>query len=111
MPALQADNIRTVSYLTTIIDSIPTAVVVVDQRGTIVLVNTQTELLFGYVRDELVGAQVDILVPDRFRVGHPELRAGFINNPKTRPMGAGRDLYGLRRDGSQFPVEIGLNPI
>jgi len=84
---------------------------VVDQEGTIVLVNTQTELLFGYTRDELLGAQIDILVPNRFRHSHPGLRTGFIHNPKARPMGAGRDLYALRKDGSQFPVEIGLNPI
>jgi len=111
MPAQQAHRIRTVSYLTTIIDSVPTAVVVVDQQGTIVLVNTQTELLFGYTRDELLGAQIDMLVPNRFRNGHPGLRTGFVHNPKARPMGAGRDLYALRKDGSQFPVEIGLNPI
>jgi PAS domain S-box-containing protein len=107
----ETSNIRTVSYLTTIIDSVPTAVIVVDELGMIVLANTQTELLFGYSRNELLGSQIDFLVPDRFRDKHPVLRAGFINNPKARPMGAGRDLFGLRKDGSQFPVEIGLNPI
>jgi PAS domain S-box-containing protein len=84
---------------------------VVDKAGKIVLINTQTERLFGYTRDELLGAQIDILVPDRFRGRHPSHRAGFVHNPKARPMGAGRDLYALRKDGSQFPVEIGLNPI
>jgi PAS domain S-box-containing protein len=100
-----------VSYLTTIIDSVPTAVVVVDKAGKIVLVNTETERLFGYSRAELLGARIDILVPERFRGNHPALRAGFVHNPNARPMGAGRDLYALRKDGSQFPVEIGLNPI
>lgn len=111
MTSQQVDHIRTVSYLTTIIDSMPNAVVVVDELGKIVFVNTQTEFLFGYSRDELIGSQIDILVPDRFRDKHPALRVGFISNPKARPMGAGRDLFGLRKDGSQFPVEIGLNPI
>jgi PAS domain S-box-containing protein len=111
MPAQGAQHIGTVSYLTTIIDSVPTAVVVVDQEGKIVLVNTQTERLFGYAREELLGAQIDILVPDRFRRVHPGHRDGFVHNPKARPMGAGRDLFALRKDGSQFPVEIGLNPI
>lgn len=111
MPSQQTHSIRTVSYLTTIIDSIPTAVVVVDQAGAIVLANAQTEVLFGYTRDEILGRQVDILVPHRFRGGHPHLRDGFIHHPTTRPMGAGRDLFGLHKDGSHFPVEIGLNPI
>jgi PAS domain S-box-containing protein len=107
----QTGDIRTVSYLTTIIDSVPTAVVVVDKEGKIVLVNTQTERLFGYTRAELIGREIDLLVPDRFRHAHPGHRAGFVHHPKARPMGAGRDLYALRKDGSQFPVEIGLNPI
>jgi PAS domain S-box-containing protein len=111
MSPQQASDIRTVSYLTTIINSVPTAVVVVDKAGKIVLVNTQTERLFGYTRDELLGAQIDMLVPERFRSSHPAHRAGFVHNPNARPMGAGRDLYALRKDGSQFPVEIGLNPI
>ncbi len=111
MSSQQANDIGGVSYLTTIIDSVPTAVVVVDKAGKIVLVNTQTERLFGYARDELLGAMIDILVPERFRDSHPVHREGFVHNPKARPMGAGRDLYALRKDGSQFPVEIGLNPI
>jgi PAS domain S-box-containing protein len=111
MPSQQTHIIGSASYLTTIIDSVPTAVVVVDQGGKIVFVNTQTEILFGYAREELLDAQIDILVPDRFRRVHPGHRDGFIHNPKSRPMGAGRDLFALRKDGSQFPVEIGLNPI
>jgi PAS domain S-box-containing protein len=110
MTPKQADDIHKVLYLTTIIDSVPTAVVVVDESGTIVLVNTQTEVLFGYSRDELLGANIDTLVPERFRHKHPSHRASFIKNPKARAMGAGRDLFALRKDGSQIPVEIGLNP-
>lgn len=107
----QENLTRTVSYLSAIIDALPTAVVVIEQRGNIALVNSQAEHLFGYSRDELLGELIEILVPHRFRAHHPELRTGFIPDLKARPMGAGRDLYGLRKDGSEFPVEIGLNPI
>src|SRR5688572_13347629 len=102
MSSQPANTIGGVSYLTTIIDSVPTAVVVVDQAGKIVLVNTETERLFGYSREELLGARIDVLVPERFRGSHPAHRAEFIRNPNARPMGAGRDLYALRKDGSQF---------
>ena len=101
----------TVEQLTAVIDSVPTAVIMVDERGTIVLVNAQTERLFGYSRAELLGEMIDILVPRRFRAAHPELRARFAKNPQARPMGEGRDLFGLRKDGSEFPIEIGLNPV
>ena len=102
---------RTVEQLTAIIDSVPTAVIMVDQRGTIVLVNAQAERLFGYKSVELLGEMIDILVPYRFRAEHPELRARFTKSPQARPMGAGRDLFGLRKDGSEFPIEIGLSPV
>lgn len=101
----------TVEQLTAVIDSVPTAVIMVDEGGTIVLVNAQTERLFGYTRAELLGEVIDILVPQRFRAAHPELRAHFANEPKARPMGVGRDLFGLRKDGSEFPIEIGLSPV
>jgi len=108
---MQADSIRTVSHLTAIIDSVPTSLVMVDHQGSIVLVNTQTETLFGYSRDQLLGEPVELLLPYRFRGAHPHLRSSFFSDPQTRPMGAGRDLFGLRRDGTEFPIEIGLNPI
>ncbi len=111
-PQLTRDLLTFSSILSLILDALPTAVVVVDRRGVIALVNTQAEQLFGYGRQELLGVSVEILVPQRFRAGHPELRTSYLTNaPVARPMGAGRDLYALRRDGSEFPVEIGLNPI
>jgi PAS domain S-box-containing protein len=70
--------------------------------------NNQGANLFGHRRDELIGLSVEMLVPDRFRCNHALLRVGFTAHPSNRPMGAGRDLYGLRKDGSEFPVEIGL---
>ncbi len=99
------------SFLYAIIDGSPYAKVLVNERGHIVLVNAQTERLFGYSRDELLGESIEMLVPARFRPGHPALRASFADAPVARSMGAGRDLYGRRKDGSEVPIEIGLNPI
>src|SRR5713226_6443292 len=93
------------------VESAPNAMVMVNQEGKIVLVNSQTEKLFGYQRDALIGQAVDILVPNKFRDAHPQYRAGFFAHPQVRPMGAGRELHGLRKEGAEFPVEIGLNPI
>jgi PAS domain S-box-containing protein len=89
----------------------PSGIIVIDSEGTIILANREVERLFGYTREELVGRSVDLLVPTRFRARHPGFREGFFQNPQARPMGAGRDLFGLRKDGSEIPVEIGLNPI
>src|SRR5919109_4971786 len=100
---------RSVEQLTAIIESVPTAIIMVDQTGMIALINAQTERLFGYSRKEILGETVDILVPHRFRPGHPVLRTSFFHSPTVRPMGAARDLFGLRKDGSEFPIEIGLN--
>ncbi|HLW80918.1 MAG TPA: MASE1 domain-containing protein [Candidatus Acidoferrales bacterium] len=93
------------------VESAPNAMVMTDQRGKIVLVNAQATKMFGYKEEELVGQLTEVLVPPRFRGGHPVHRAGFSAQPQARPMGAGRDLYAVRKDGSEFPVEIGLNPI
>jgi PAS domain S-box-containing protein len=94
-----------------VVESAPNAMVMVDQRGGIVLVNAQAEKLFGYSRAELLGKSVERLVPFRFRGSHPGFRTAFHSEPHARPMGAGPDLYGLRKDGSEVPIEIGLNPI
>ncbi len=92
-------------------EATPAAKVLVDRRGRIVFVNRQAERLFGYPRAELLDQPIEILVPARFRAGHPGSRDGFFTDPKTRNMGAGRDLYGLKKDGTEVPVEIGLNPM
>lgn len=83
----------------------------VNEQGTIILVNSQVEKLFGYRREELLGQSMEILVPRSLRSAHPEHRKEFFENPKARAMGAGRDLYGQRKDGSSVPLEIGLNPV
>jgi two-component system, LuxR family, sensor kinase FixL len=94
-----------------VVEAAPNAMVMVDRAGAIAMVNAQAERVFGYPRTELLGQLVEMLVPERFRGHHPGLRTTFFVDPKPRPMGAGRDLYGLKKNGSEFPVEIGLNPI
>ncbi len=93
------------------VEAAPTGMLMVDQRGRITLVNAQLEKLFGYPRDELLGQPVEMLLPARFRGSHAAFRLAFFHAPSTRPMGAGRDLYGLRKDGSEIRIEIGLNPL
>ncbi len=93
------------------LEASPSAKLMVDAAGRIVLVNAQTERLFGYAREELIGQPVELLVPERSRGRHPEYRGAFAAAPRARPMGAGRELYGLRKDGREVPIEIGLNPL
>ena len=96
-------------YLAT--EASPTGTVLVDHEGRIVLVNARAEKLFGYTRDELIGQGIEVLVPERFARAHPGDRVNFFAAPEARVMGAGRELFGRRKDGSEFPAEIGLNPI
>lgn len=93
------------------IEAAPSGMIMVNEQGNIVLVNTQVERLFGYSREELLGQSIEKLVPSKVRDKHPEHRASFFKNPQARSMGVGRDLFGLRKDGSEIPVEIGLNPL
>ena len=97
--------------LQALVETAPDAMVIVDDRGLIELVNRQTEKLFGYDRGELVGQRVEILIPTRHRAGHRGLREGYFTAPLARPMGAGVDLYGLRKDGTEFPIEVSLSPL
>jgi PAS domain S-box-containing protein len=93
------------------VESAPSGLLMTDARGHVVLVNREIERLFGFSREELLGKPVEALVPERFRGGHGGFRAGFMADPRMRAMGAGRDLYGLRKDGTEVPVEIGLTPV
>jgi len=94
-----------------LLESAPDGMILIGRDGRIVLVNAQAEKMFGYSREELVGLLVDRLVPERFREHHAGHRFGYFSSPKARPMGAGLDLFALRKDGTEFPAEISLSPI
>ncbi len=106
-----AEGSKSIDWFELIVEGAPDALLMTDRDGVITLVNSKAEGLFGYARAELLGRPVQMLVPLQFRDRHPEHVAGFASNPKTRPMGAGRDLFGVRKDGLEVPIEIGLNPI
>jgi PAS domain S-box-containing protein len=94
-----------------VVEAAPNAMIMVDPAGRITLVNAQTEAVFGYTRAELIGLPIEALIPERFQSVHPGDRGRYFASPTARAMGAGRDLYGRRKDGSEVPVEVGLNPI
>jgi PAS domain S-box-containing protein len=94
-----------------VVEASPNAIILVNTEGKISLVNKRTETLFGYSQEELLGRPIEMLVPPHFRAHHNDYRNAFFAAPTARPMGAGRDLFGLCKDGSQVPVEIGLSPI
>jgi PAS domain S-box-containing protein len=94
-----------------VLDAAPNAMIMVDSAGVINFANGPAATVFGYSLRELIGCEVETLIPERFRNQHAGYRKGFLSEPSSRAMGAGRDLFGRRKDGSEFPVEVGLNPI
>ncbi len=102
---------ETEKFFRNVLESAPDGLMVVDSAGVIDLANAQCEHLFGYAPHELIGQKVEMLVPDEIRPQHPSLRDSFHRNPTTRSMGAMRELHGKRKDGSLFPVDIGLSPV
>ena len=94
-----------------VVESAPNGMLMIDQQGKMTLVNKQVEQMFGYTREEMLGKPVEMLIPERFRHGHPAHRTGYFAAPSSRIMGAGRELFGLHKTGTEFPVELGLNPI
>lgn len=106
-----AERRRAEESFRVVVEEAPNGIVMVEGDGRIVLVNKAAEALFGYSREELVGQPVEIFVPPAQRRAHPRFRTAYLGSPESRPMGSGRDLTALRKDGTTFPVEIGLNPV
>jgi two-component system, LuxR family, sensor kinase FixL len=105
------ERLRAEERFRQVFEAAPNAMIMVNGEGSIALVNAQAERVFGYAREELLGQSIETLIPVRVRAQHPALRREFARAPETRAMGAGRNLFGRRKDGSELPVEVGLNPI
>ncbi len=110
LKAVRDSKLMEASYRN-LLDSTPDAIVIVNVTGRIILANSQAESVFGYAADELVGEPVEILLPERYRPEHVVHRTRYFDQPRTRAMGAGLELYGLRKNGTEFPVEISLSPL
>ncbi|MBI1744210.1 PAS domain S-box protein [Candidatus Acetothermia bacterium] len=106
-----SDRQQTEQLFRRLLETAPDAMVITDRSGKIILVNSQTEKLFGYTKEELLGQAVEMLVPERFRHKHSGHRTGYFTDLQTRPMGVGLELYARRKDGSEFPAEISLSPL
>jgi PAS domain S-box-containing protein len=106
----QYDLEKSAAQLRLVVEAAPNGMVMVNERGQILMVNAQMERLFGYARAEMVGQSIEMLLPERYQAAHPGQRQDFFRSPLTRAMGHGRDLFARRKDGSEFPVEVGLNP-
>lgn len=104
------DRLKSEERFHLMVEAAPSAMAVVDREGRIIQANARAQALFGYSMDELLEQPVEMLVPERFRSGHEKFRRAFSSRPSGRPMGAGRDLFGRRKDGSEVPIEIGLTP-
>lgn len=104
-------RIPTLDDCCTFFEAVPQGVVGIDNEGCIVVLNIRMASMFGYSREELIGKPIETLVPRRFRAGHSGFRQAFALFPRNRPMGVGKDFFGQRKDGSEFPVEIALNPL
>lgn len=102
---------KTSDLMELMIESAPTGMLMADEHGSIVLANSLIDELFGYSREELIGSRIETLIPSRFKNDHENYRTGFFHSPEKRSMGSGRELFGLKKDGTEIPIEIGLNPI
>src|SRR5512138_2351674 len=111
VPRQTVERKRAVEQFRIVVESAPNGLLMTDEKGTIVLANSQIEKLFGYAKKELLGQSLEILVPERFRSRHQAHRQRFSAAPRARPIHGRPELFGLRKDGSEFSVEIGLNPI
>lgn len=112
---LAEDNLTEIKRLEekfkALLESTPDALVIVDETGNIVIINQQTERIFGYKREEIVGKKVEVLIPERFRAKHPHNREVYSANPRVRPMGSNMELFARKKDGTEFPVEVSLSPL